>query len=332
VPYIVDAERRLLYLRVAIVVAVIAGMALSHRLWVSSRLYPLTPVFPFLKPIPLHYDALLFGAILLALALSAITPRLIPMFAILAIVLTLYDQSRLQPWFFVSFFLLLGVAFASPNACRLIVASTWFWSGIEKISLPMAKEHPLALAAAIAELAIGLALLNSKLRTAAVIAAVLLPIATRDPWNAAMAAFVVILFLKTSDSARQILSGEGAFHIAILLLFGVAPVLSFFGLWEVYAGSPNRGTIYISDTLLGRLPQGIARFAHTEMPGLASIDIAEWSAAELNVPPRPDVRIYKSIARKLCEYADVRLSIVSRSPVGSTVKGASYTCAALKNR
>jgi hypothetical protein len=69
-----------------------------------------------------------------------------------------------------------------------------------------------------------------------------------------------------------------------------------------------------------------------EIPGLDAINIADWSAAELNVPPRPDVRIYKSIARRLCEYADLRLSIVSRSPVGSTVKGTSYTCAALKNR
>ena len=57
VPYIVpDTERRLLYLRVTIVAGTIASMALSHKLWLSSRFYPLTPVFPFLKPIPSPFD------------------------------------------------------------------------------------------------------------------------------------------------------------------------------------------------------------------------------------------------------------------------------------
>ena len=132
---VLDASKRLLYLRVAIVAATIAGMLLSHKLWLSARLYPLTPVFPFLKPIPSPFDYILFGAALLALAASAITPRLIPIFATLAVVLTVCDQSRLQPWFYEYFFLLLAVAFASPNACRLIVAATYFWSGIDRKSV-----------------------------------------------------------------------------------------------------------------------------------------------------------------------------------------------------
>ena len=51
-----DIPRRLLYLRVAIVAGTVAGMVLSDKLWLSARFYPLTPVFPFLKPIPAPFD------------------------------------------------------------------------------------------------------------------------------------------------------------------------------------------------------------------------------------------------------------------------------------
>ncbi len=348
-------------------------MALSHKLWLSARFYPLTPVFPLLKPIPSPFDAVLYGATLLALAASAINARLISIFTILAVFLALCDQSRLQPWFYEYFFLLLGVAFASPNACRLIVASTYFWSGAQKINsgfindvfpwmlepflrhLPQrahAIVHPLSLAAPFVELAIGLALLSGKLRTAAIAAAVAMHLFILMalgpwgqnynhvvwPWNLAMAASVIILFLKTDTN---VLSHEGRFHTLILLLFAFAPVLSFFGSWDhylssaMYSSNRNRGMIFLSDKMIDRLPDGIANYARVETPDLDSIDINEWSADELNVPPYPEVRVYKNIARRVCQYAEnpteVRLSITSKSTIGSSVTGESFTCAALKN-
>jgi uncharacterized membrane protein YphA (DoxX/SURF4 family) len=350
VPYkFPDAAARLLYLRVAVAVSTLAGMAFTHKLWLTARFYPLTPVLPFLR-IPPPFDTILFGATLAALAASVLTPRLIPIFATLAIVLVLFDQSRLQPWFFLCFFLLLGVAFAAPNACRLMVASLWFWSGVEQINAGYLKDvfpamlarhltgaivPALAVAIPVLELAIGLALLTKKLRPIALAAAVtvsaVILFATHEPWNLAMAVFLVLLFYKSTESVDTILTGDGPFHIAILLLFAVAPVLSFFGLWEIYAGSTNRGTIYIEDADLSRLPAEIARYAHKEKQGVDSIGLAEWSAAELNVPPRPDIRVFRSIARSLCGYAEVRLSIVTKSPIGSRITGSSSTCVALKN-
>jgi uncharacterized membrane protein YphA (DoxX/SURF4 family) len=369
-----DTERRLLYLRVAIVAGAIAGMALSHKLWLSARFYPLTPVFPFLKPIPSPYDYVLFGATLFALALSAITPRLIPFFATLAVVFALYDQSRLQPWFYESFFLLLGVAFASPNACRLIVATTYFWSGVQKVNtgfihdlfpsllepflrhLPhgaQALVHPLSVVAPFLEVWIGIALLGRKFRAAAIVMAIAMHAfiliamgpwgPNHDyviwPWNMAMAASVVILFWKTKESARQILIGRDAFHIGALLLFGIAPLLSFFGVWDhylssaMYASTENHGMIFISNKMFDRLPDGIADYVRVETPEIDSIDIGEWSADELKVPPYPGIRIYKNIARKICSYAanpsEVRLSVVSKSTIGGKITGSSYTCAAL---
>jgi hypothetical protein len=368
-------EKRLPYLRVAIVAGTLAGMILSRPLWVSTRFYPLTPVFPFLKPIPSPFDHVLFYATLLALVLSALTPRLIPFFATLAVVLAVCDQSRLQPWFYEYFFLLLGVAFASPNACRLIVAATYFWSGAQKLNagfindvfpwmlepflrhLPQGAQglvHPLSVAAPFIELWIGIALLGRKFRTPAVVVGVAMHlfilIALSPwgqnynhvvwPWNIAMAAAVVILFWKTNDSARQVLFSKNAFHIAALLLFAFAPALSFFGRWDhylsaaMYTSNTNHGTIFISDKLFDRLPDGIGKYAWVETPEIDSIDIAEWSASELNVPPYPEIRIYKNVARKICQYAEkpteARLSITSKSVIGKSITGSSYTCAALK--
>ena len=147
---------------------------------------------------------------------------------------------------------------------------------------------------------------------------------------------------KTDESARQILLSKNAFHIAVLFLFALAPVLSFFGRWDhylsaaMYTSNTNHGTIFISDKLFDRLPDGIGEYARVETPELDSIDIAEWSANELNVPPYPEVRIYKSVARKICQYAEnpteARLSITSKSTIGKSITGSSYTCAALKGQ
>jgi hypothetical protein len=376
--YIVpDTVRRLLYLRVTIAVAAILGMALSHKLWLSVRDYPLTPLIPFLKPIPHPFDYILFGATFLALAGSALTPRLIPIFAALALVLAVCDQSRLQPWFYQYVFLLLGVAFASPNACRLIVAGIYFWSGVQKLNagfiytgfpwllepilrhLPHSAQalvHPLSVVAPFIELWIGIALLSRKFRTPAIVLALAMHVFILIslgpwgqnynrvvwPWNIAMAAAVVILFWNATEPVKKIMFGEGPFHAAVLLLFGVAPAFSLFGYWDhylssaMYASNENHATIYIDDKLFDRLPDGIAEYVSVETPDLDSIDIGEWSANELNVPPYPEIRIYKNVARKICSYAespgDVRLSIVSKSTIGNTISGTSYSCAAVKGQ
>jgi hypothetical protein len=366
-----DTPRRLLYLRVAVVAGAVLSMLLSHKLWLSTRDYPLTPVFPFLKPIPSPFDYVVFGTALVALAASAMTPRLIPIFATLALVLAVCDQSRLQAWFYEYFFLLLGVAFASPHACRLIVACTYIWSGVQNLNagfihdvfpsmlepflrhLPQRAQtmvHPLSAAAPFFEIWIGIALLGRKFRTFGIVAAIamhlfILLALTHDYivwiWNIAMAAFVVILFWKSGDRVKQILWGEGAFHIGMLLLFGIAPVFSVVGIWDhylsaaMYTGNQNQGTIFFSDKMFERLPDGIAGYARVETPELDSIDIGEWSAGELSVPPYPEVRIYKNVAKKVCGYAesptDVRLTITAKSTVGSRITGTSYTCWALNN-
>ncbi len=49
-------------LRICVILGLLAGFALSPKLWLSSRLYPLTPVWPFLMPLGFPGDYIVFGA------------------------------------------------------------------------------------------------------------------------------------------------------------------------------------------------------------------------------------------------------------------------------
>src|SRR5262249_38763884 len=135
-------------------VALLAGFLLSPKLWLSARTYPLAPVIDSLA-LPPPLDALLFGAACLLLVALAERPRprrLLTAFLVLAAVLALGDQSRWQPWFYQYLAMLGALTLAawkpdSPRAreaalavCRLVVAATYFWSGVQKMNATFLSE------------------------------------------------------------------------------------------------------------------------------------------------------------------------------------------------
>src|SRR5215203_1960461 len=159
-------------------------------------------------------------------------------------VLVLQDQNRLQPWFYQYSFMLGAVglcnlgrlsAEGALNTCRLIVAFTYFWSGLQKAQVSFAENvypwliEPLvshlpseaasalghgAYAVPVMETAIGLGLLVRPLRKPAVVAAILMHAfilfslgpwghdwnSVVWPWNLAMVAFDIILFWRAPDN------------------------------------------------------------------------------------------------------------------------------------
>ncbi len=330
-----DPARRLLYLRIAIAIFLFTGMAFSYKLWLTARAYPLTPVFSMWR-LPAPFDAVLLGAALLSLIGSAISPRLIPIFAVLAVVLVLFDQSRLQPWFVVSVFLLVGLALHSPNGCRLALASTYFWMGIFLFEWPPAGQWvPYTL------FIIGIMLLSKKFRTLAIIAAIAVHsdlLITHSalifwPWNIALPVFLILLFYETEESPRHVIAADSPFHIVVVFFITLAPLLSFMGKWDQSANH-NSAEVYLSHNLIGKLPAGVKAQTHAETPEIDSIDVNRWSLNELHTPPYPQIRIYKNIGRQMCKYAtepgDVRLSIRAKSPTTDTITSTSYSCLALK--
>src|SRR5437867_4477926 len=157
-----DPRGRLLLLHWVLAAAMLCGFLMSTNLWLSSRTYPLAPVWEGLPAIPYPGDWLWFGLLLVLVVAPLAMPRPAPfifLFVVLAGLLAVWDQTRWQPWFYQYLFMfaVLGFAWRRPddaerqeaglNACRLIVASIYIWSGLQKVNVSFATDvHPYLMA------------------------------------------------------------------------------------------------------------------------------------------------------------------------------------------
>ncbi len=286
-------------LKVAVIAALIVGLSLSWRLWLPDRLFPLSPVSDSLPVIPAWLGELWLWSLIALLIVAALLPR--PAIAlgpalILAIALPLWDQSRLQPWYYL-YLAMLVCLFCFPwndsekgeqrrrvlNACRLIVAGTYFWSGIQKFNISFATDvfpwliTPLvpesarnlaergALLAPVIETALGIGLLIPAFRGLCILGAlamhagILYCLAGPEswgchhwnsvvwPWNGAMMVFVLTLFVRTRTVTPLALlwPGRSVLQWAMLLLFGLMPIFNFFGYWDAYLSA----SLYSGNTM-----------------------------------------------------------------------------------
>jgi hypothetical protein len=349
--------------------ALAAGLALSPHLWWSTRLYPLTPVWPGLPSLPFPWDRVLYAA-MLAMAVAAVaTPRVIPALAAVAAIEVFQDQSRCQPWFYQYVFLLIAAGLGQLPACRLIVGATYFWSGVQKCNPefigdmfpwmvePLARWAPwlgrMGVAVPIVEIAIGIGLFTRFRRVAIGLAIlthgfVLLtlgPASSRHnsviwPWNVAMVLLVLLLFW--NPACGPVLWGKHAVHKLAFVLFVAAPVLSLFNLWDaylsgvLYAANRNVGVIYMNDAVAGRLPEAIQEHVNQEPSGIDDLPILEWSYGELNVPPYPEVRVLRNVARAICAYArrpeEVTLVVRRRRTLAGGPRHEVFQCGSLEGK
>jgi hypothetical protein len=212
---------RLGWLRVVVALASLIALVQSAKLWLSARWYPLTPISAALPSIPPPIDLGLFLLLLLLAALVVVSSA---RWAILALVgltgfLSLWDQSRWQPWVYQYTFMLAALAlvpraaFGQPRApvaldtCRVIIVSLYVWSGLQKLNAGFVLEvvpylsgalvarspesvtmvsYALGLSIAVFEAAIGVGLLTRRCRQGAVLGAVLMHlgiIVALGPWG-----------------------------------------------------------------------------------------------------------------------------------------------------
>jgi uncharacterized membrane protein YphA (DoxX/SURF4 family) len=277
--------RRIFWLKTTLVAMFAAGLAMTPHLWIGPRAYPLAPVSALLPRSIYPVDLILFAALfaLIAAIIVAARPQK-PIFAFLAIiaVFCLLDQTRWQPWVFQYAFLLAALALFSwdsddrdgqrraLNVARLIVASTYVFSGLQKINLnfidndfpwivqpitdvmPWARAplHALAIAAPFIQVGFGVGLLTQKFRRISLVLAVSMHLfilamfgpfghnwnAAVWPWTAAMAVFDILLFSgKESFSFRDLLPNRrNLYQLCVFVLFAVMPLLSFFNLWDSF--------------------------------------------------------------------------------------------------
>ncbi|MCA1630311.1 MAG: DoxX family membrane protein [Acidobacteria bacterium] len=356
----IDDGVRLRRLKIVLIAALVCGLAISRRLWLSSpRTYPTAPVSDALPGIPFPLDYLWLAVVILLLAAVLVFERprkFVVAFLVAAGLLCLWDQARWQPWFFQYYFMLAALCLAARgdeggagnsaalDACRMIVAATYFWGGAQKINYSFASEvmpalldpylrhlppafgvlpTALGVAAPLVEVCAGVGLLTRRFRraacllaltTSAAALALLVPVRANVvvwPWNAAMAAFVYILFWRDETTpARAILvGGKSVARVALLLLFGAMPLLSFFNLWDsylsaaLYSGNTSRAGVYVSDSMRERLPES-AQASVRRVGDKNLLSLLRWSDAELNVPPYPEPRVYFKLARWVCARAE----------------------------
>ena len=200
-------ERQVALLTRLTALAVACSFVLSWKLWLSTRLFPLAPISNYLPNIPYPIDYIWFLSLLALLMVISFLPRprkLILLFVSLAALLSLWDQTRWQPWFYQYLFMLAAFGLlawkekaasnrAALDACRLIVVFIYLWSGIQKINAIFVREtwpdiaaflpsswqtvvahfpSYLILVIPLIEIFIGLGLLTRRFRNGAVLAAV----------------------------------------------------------------------------------------------------------------------------------------------------------------
>lgn len=279
----ISEEARARWLTRAVALAFVGSILTSWNLWVSSRLYPLTPIAPIFTPFPSPFDLIALGT-LIALLLAALSERPAPYLygvVFLSLILVAQDQSRLYPSVFEYVLLLTilvahiwskadkGRDFAALNICRMMVAATYFWSGLQKFNAVFVKDvfpwliepitrffpsvlippfESLGIVAPFLEVGIGIGLLVKRSRPVALWGALLMhaflffligPL--RDNWNnaawvwnIATAFFVFTLFFgEGARTARTIILGNKSFlGIIALILFGILPALNFVNRWD----------------------------------------------------------------------------------------------------
>ena len=325
------------------------------KLWVSTREFPLVPLLVPVLPLPYPLDYILFGLfVVLLVGILLFRGRLAGAFAtgalVLAILLVLQDQSRLQPWFYQYFFMLAAVVLSdlghlstegALNACRLVVGFSYIWSGLQKAHVsfaenvypwllePLASHLPSGAASALGhgayaipvmEVAIGLGLLVRPLRNPAVVAAIL------------MHAFILFSLGPWGHDWNSVVWPWNVAMVAfVLILFWRAPdnppflaVVKPEGsafrvlVLVLFAFMPVLNFVGVWDSYLSAsLYSGSTKDAYVYTTDRSSrtfgTSIFDRAMDEMNVPAYPEERVYKRVfAEMWCEDppAHARSSLV----------------------
>ena len=225
------------------------------------------------------------------------------------------------------------------NICRLILVATYFYSGLQKMNahfaaigvksllgplaamVPMPHVVPWIMASF--ELLIAVGLLLRRWRNVAVVCGVTMHLfilfsgvvlmhwnSIVWPWNVAMAAFLVLLFWKADFSVTEVLwRNPIVFQKAVLLLFGVLPLLSFLGLWDsylsasLYSANVPQADIFFRGDVKSQLPPPVQKYVQELPAGTNALVIRDWAMGELNVPPYPAMRAFRVIGADVCKYS-----------------------------
>ena len=286
--FLIGPASRVFWLKTTVILAFCIGLFLSARLWIGPRSYPKVPISNLLPAMDGILAYGLFGALFVlsaAIVLSSRPQKLIAAFLAIMVVFCALDQTRWQPWVFQYVFILAALALFSwdgedvagrqrtLNIVRLVIASTYVFSGLQKLNInfvqnefpwlvqPITQRFPftanvpyfVGMAIPVVQVAFGVGLLTRRFRRISLVTAVSMHVFILGmlgplgygwndivwPWTAAMAVFDLLLFTSSAEfTVREVLWTRGhRFHIAAFVLFALLPIMSFFNLWDSYLSS-----------------------------------------------------------------------------------------------
>ena len=137
-------KQKINWVRILAILAVLIMMVYAPKLWVTTKNFPIIPLFDWL-PIPTYpFDYILAGFFFLIQIVYIFQNKRWQGWTILGLYLflALVDQNRLQPYFYQSFLTIFAIEIfnrkANPRkilyAIILIFFATYFWSGIQKLN------------------------------------------------------------------------------------------------------------------------------------------------------------------------------------------------------
>jgi hypothetical protein len=241
---------------------------------------------------------------------------------------------------------------ATVSGALLVVAFMYMWSGIQKFNLGFLQDtfpwmlsafgfdfqipvgqtpgpiHYLFILVPIIELSMGLFLLVSKTRNLGIIAGlimhsfVLLSLGPTGhnwnrvvwPWNLSLMLFLLVYY-----SPREPLNIYQEFksyrlNYIVLVLFGLLPVLNFFGYWDdtlsgaLYSGTQSNVVFYYKtedEPELARLTKAGTSIIETSDDGsISKTWFMYWSVYDIQVPFYHGSRYYSRFGRVLCEKSE----------------------------
>lgn len=137
-----SVDKRTEYLKSLTLVFLLTGVALSFKLWLSNRYFPLVPVFSFIPFIAAPFDSLLLFVFIISSLLKLFLPQLKIskwLFWVSISLLIVTDINRIQPWVYL-YILIIGISDLFTNntdrirLIKFLLSSVYFYSGWHKLN------------------------------------------------------------------------------------------------------------------------------------------------------------------------------------------------------
>lgn len=330
-----DASTKNLWVIRVAVLGMIIGMAISWKVWINDRLYPMVPV---IGPLPSPLDVVILSGLIVSLIAMAIPARgrwPSMVVASMVVLLVLQDQMRWQPWFYQYSLMLLPVCWMRGDSAallrihRLIMVAIYLWSGLHKFGAGfrnfwegfIVRDYPVlhALGAWVPVIEMTLAIMlffKCTQRIGAVVAigmhaSLLLLLGPLGhnvnpvvwPWNVVMIVLCVLLFLIGREPVWK-----GKLHWATTLLLVpvyLFPALSHVGWWpnylswHLYAGRNQRVLIFVHPDAAHKVSERYRDriMPSVSAPGYLELNFARWAEEDLLVPIVSEDRVYFSLVQ-----------------------------------